>query len=30
VELAAVPELRLGLRREIGRELLAAVAEPAQ
>jgi ribonuclease D len=29
-ELAAVPELRHGQRREIGRELLAAVAEPAQ
>jgi ribonuclease D len=29
-ELAAVPELRHWQRREIGRELLAAVAEPAQ
>jgi ribonuclease D len=29
-ELAAVPELRHWLRREIGRELLAAVADPAQ
>jgi len=29
-ELAAVPELRHWQRRELGRELLAAVAEPAQ
>jgi ribonuclease D len=29
-ELAAIPELRHWQRREIGRELLAAVAEPAQ